>query len=186
MPAGNPASLSRPLSTTAVDIPAGVDDPLTPGQLYIPTIGVNANILSLPTQMAPAPFLGGQDVPSFGVPPDMAQTAWWSDGPAIGAPGMAIIVGHTQVGGAFGVFNNLPTLKPGDRIQVEDRNGQRRIAFQVSAVVASISKRDPGALRQVLATHPPQARLALITCSGEFNSDLGASADNVVVFADRI
>lgn len=186
IPPGNRSELARPSSTAAVDVPATTDIAITPGQIYIPKIGVNAHILSLPTEMAPAPFLGGQEVPSFGTPPDMSQTAWWSNGPAIGSAGMAVVVGHTQVGGEFGVFNDLALLKPGDRIQVEDSDGKHRVTFLVSGVVVSVPKSDPGALQQVLATHPPQARLALISCAGEFNSDVLASADNVVVFADRV
>lgn len=182
-PEGSPELHARPSSESAVVLPPKSVQPIDPGQLFVPAININANILSLPTEMSPAPFLGGNLVSSFGVPPDMSQTAWWSDGPRIGSSGMAVIVGHSQVGGGYGVFNLLGSLRPHDEISVEDPAGALRVVFRVIEVVPGISKRDPTALQQVLAAHPSDARLALITCGGEFDSATAESEDNVVVFA---
>ena len=71
----------------------------TPAQLDIPSIGVTAAVAPVGTVMAPAPFLGGKMVPTFAVPPDGSSVGWWADGPLVGAPGMAIILGHNKVGG---------------------------------------------------------------------------------------
>lgn len=185
-PKGDPALVARPPSAQAQVQPPDIDAAIAPGQLFIPAIGVNSNVLSLPTEMQPDPFLGGREVPSFGVPPDMSQVAWWSDGPPIGGPGMAVVLGHSQVGGGYGVFNNLVTLKPGDEINIEDAAGATRVAFKVISIVPGISKKDGNALQQVLSGHPPDARLALITCGGLFDSSVSESEENVIVFAGRV
>ena len=179
IPQGNPAAVARPSNTHSEPATGAID----PGQLYIPAITVNAPIISLPTQMSPDPFQGGKSVSSFGVPPDMARTAWWSDGPRIGSNDMAVVVGHSQIGGGVGVFDNLAKLKPGDEITIESPDGSQRITLHVSEVHPGISKRDPDALQQTLSAHPAAARLALVTCGGTADSTVRENDENVVVFA---
>ncbi len=99
VPIGDPASAARPSSPSATLRPARDVRPVTPGQLYIPAISVNSNILSLGTTVAPDPFLAGREVSTFEVPPDLSQVGWWRDGAAVGGRGMAVILGHSQVGG---------------------------------------------------------------------------------------
>ena len=135
--------------------------------------------------MAPAPFLGGQMVPTFAVPPDGSSVGWWADGPLIGAPGMAILLGHTQVGGGYAVFNRLGELHPGDQVTVSDGTGSARADFDITQVVRDVPKNDPEALRRVLSDNAEGAQLALITCGGDFDVSYRASADNVVAFAAR-
>ena len=105
----------------------------TPAELDIPSIGVAAVVAPVGTVMAPAPFLGGQMVPTFAVPPDGSSVGWWADGPLIGAPGMAILLGHTQVGGGYAVFNRLGELHPGDQVTVLDGTGSARADFRYHA-----------------------------------------------------
>ncbi|MCE5291990.1 MAG: class F sortase [Nocardiaceae bacterium] len=176
--------MERPQSA-ADFVPADFDRAIEPGQLYIPALNVNTRILSLPTTMEPDPFLGGQVVSSFGVPPDLAQTAWWADGPALGGPGMAVITGHSSGTSEQAVFNRLVDLKPGDVILAESPDGAIRIRYAVIQVVKGISKSDPSALQTTLSTHPDNARLALLTCDGPVDGDIGESPDNTVVFASR-
>lgn len=180
VPPGNPSAVTRPSNTSAAPVATSIE----PGQLYVPAISVNAPIVSLPTEMSPDPFLGGRVVESFGVPPDMAQTAWWSDGPAVGSDAMAIIVGHSQIGGGYGVFNDLQHLEAGDEIAVENPDGTKRVTFSVISVKTGISKRDPDALQQTLIAQPDNARLALITCGGKADPSVMESDENVVVFAE--
>jgi LPXTG-site transpeptidase (sortase) family protein len=110
----------------------------------------------------------------------MYTTTWWSSGPRPGGHGMAVILGHTQIGG-YGVFNNLAKLKVRDTIGVI--RGNTTLRFVVEAVHTGISKKDPTALQSVLSEHPADARLALLTCSGHFNQSYRESAENTVVFA---
>jgi len=96
---------------------------------------------------------------------------------------MAIILGHTKVGGGYAVFNRLGDLHPGDQVTIADGTGSDRADFQVTAVVPDVPKDDPEALRRVLSDNAQSAQLALITCGGDFDPSYRASADNVVAFA---
>ena len=157
----------------------------TPAELDIPSIGVTAVVAPVATVMAPAPFLGGQMVPTFAVPPDGSSVGWWADGPLVDAPGMAILLGHTQVGGGYAVFNRLGELHPGDQVTVADGTGSARAEFIITGVVPDVPKGDPEALRRVLSDNAQGAQLALITCGGDLDISYRASADNVVAFAAR-
>lgn len=98
---------------------------------------------------------------------------------------MAILLGHTQVGGGYAVFNRLGELHPGDQVSVADGTGSIRADFRITRVVSGVPKNDPEALRRVLSDNAGGAQLALITCGGDFDVSYRASADNVVAFAAR-
>jgi sortase (surface protein transpeptidase) len=93
---------------------------------------------------------------------------------------MAVVLGHTQING-YGVFNHLSRLRPGAAVTVT--GAQRALRFTVVAVRSGISKTDPYALRTALSRHPADAALALITCSGTFDTSYDQSTQNTVVFA---
>lgn len=134
------------------------------------------------TVMSYAPFLG-QEVPSFGISDGMETTTWWSDGPKPGSDGMAVIWGHTQIGGGFGVFNDIGRLSPGQEIEVSPMEKVAPTHFSVAKIVAGISKSDQSALNAVLENAPSGTGLALVTCGGEFDPQRSASEENIVVFA---
>lgn len=184
-PAGDSAAASRVLDTRTPTLPADVDRPIVPAHLYIPGIAVNSTVLTLGTVMEPDPFLGGREVTGFEVPPDLARAGWWSDGPRVGAPGMAVLLGHSQVGGGHAVFNRIGELTRGAAILVDAESGGVRLAFEVSTVVRGVAKNDGTALQKVLAANAPTSDLALVTCSGSFSSSVSESVDNTVVFARR-
>jgi hypothetical protein len=180
-----PISVDTP--STVISLPATPPEVGTaafvPAEIDIPSIGVTAAVAPVGTVMAPAPFLGGQTVPTFAVPPDGSSVGWWADGPLVGAPGMAIMLGHTQVGGGYAVFNRLGELHPGDQVTVADGTRAAQTDFRITQVVSDVPKNDPEALRKVLSDNAQGAQLALITCGGEFDRSYRASADNVVAFA---
>ena len=134
------------------------------------------------TVLAAAPFLGGQSVSTFGVPPDGSTVGWWSDGPMVGGPGMAILLGHTKVGGAA-VFNRLGDLRPGDLVSVQGAPGAATLDFRITHVVSGIPKSNPEALQRVLSDNTGTSQLALITCGGYFDQNVRASEENIVAFA---
>jgi hypothetical protein len=178
------APLPSPVSSSAVQKPVTLVRPIVPAHLFIPAIGVNTTVTAAPSVYAYDEFLG-RNVETFGAPPtsDMYTTTWWSANtngdrePRPGDPGMAIILGHTQIG-AYGVFNDLGNLHPNQQVAVSNR--QTTLTFAVIAVKAGIPKSDASALSRVLASHPAAARLALITCSGHFNGR--ESEENTVAF----
>jgi LPXTG-site transpeptidase (sortase) family protein len=153
---------------------------ITPTHLYVPAIHVDTTVAAKPTQRTKDPFVK-QVVASFGVPDDMYTTTWWSSGPKPGSGAMAVILGHTQVGG-YGVFNHLGSLHRGDTVMLTGSGEPLR--FAVVQVRTGISKTDPYALRKALAAHPADAALALITCSGTFDTNYDQSTENTVAFAE--
>ena len=179
---GHAAVTVMPLPASPIPVGAAA---FTPAELDIPSIGVTAVVAPVATVMAPAPFPGGQMVPTFAVPADGSSVGWWADGPMVGAPGMAILLGHTQVGGGYAVFNRLGELHPGDQVTVVDATGSARADFRITRVVPGVPKNDPEALRRVLSDDAQSAQLALITCGGDFDLSYRASADNVVALAAR-
>ncbi|MGL4305839.1 MAG: class F sortase [Mycobacteriaceae bacterium] len=182
-----------PTSSSAVDVPpaqVSVEPPVASGgmdpeRISIEEIGITARVEAKGTQLAYAPFLE-KEVSSFGIPERMEDTTWWSDGPKPGSDGMAIVLGHTQVGGGYGVFNDIHKLKVGDVIKIFSKDGGAELKFAVTEVVSNISKSDSAALNIVLEKGSAGSNLALVTCGGVFDNSRSASQDNVVVFAKII
>ncbi len=143
-----------------------------------------------PSVIAPDKHLDGRLVETFGVPADMITTTWWdadSNGnpkPKPGDPGMAIILGHTQIGG-YGVFNDLGTLKPGDDVFILDDATTKHFRV-IGDPISGIPKEDGDALKTALENHPANAGLALLTCSGDFDSSIRESDENTVVFLELV
>ncbi len=184
-PATPPPATPPPNPLPPAEAPPAVaaTQPIVPAYLVVPSLELKTTVAPKPTEMLPDKFLGGQLVSSFGVPPDsdMVTTTWWSSGPNPGDPGMAIVLGHTQIG-AYGVFNDLGKLKPGSDAFVSD--GQATLHFRVIRVQERISKKDPTALQAALTNQPTDARLAFVTCSGYFDGT--ESEDNTIAFLSLI
>lgn len=198
--AGTPSlALSTPADAAAI-VPFRLTAPSTSGHGAIDTY-----IIAKPMEVAHDPWLG-RDVPSFGIPEAddrdprtdkpigqdgvMWYTSWWSDGPKVGARGnqntMSVILGHTQIGGP-GVFNELGAFQVGDGVSVSDKQGAV-MNLRTVKVASGLSKSDPAALNGALVAAPPEAVLALITCSGPTGNPGNAglsSQENTVVFLAR-
>ena len=123
----------------------------------------------------------GQMVKAYGVPTSMRTTSWWSDGPQPGSGQMAVILGHTQVGG-YGAFNKLTRLRQGDAVTLTSSHGSVLRLKVLGAPITGLDK-STSALADALNGHPAGADLALVTCGGPFDKSAGQSEDNDVVFA---
>jgi len=140
-----------------------------PRRLVVPRLGLDAPVIRI---SAPAGVL---------VPPSDPQTlGWWRDGAVPGAAkGAALVTGHTVHTGG-GAFDDLDTLRRGDRVVVRTRKG--RIEYAVSAVTvyrkASLARDAKRVFRQ---TGP--GRLVLVTCE-DWNGS--AYLSNAVVLADPV
>ncbi|WUU18710.1 class F sortase [Streptomyces sp. NBC_00663] len=109
---------------------------------------------------------------------DPNLVGWYKDGPAPGAQGTAVAVGHldTDTGGA--VFAGLSELKPGRLIEVRRADG-RTAVYTVDAVREYEKAHFPD--RQVYGSRG-RPELRLITCGGNYDRRTGYSG-NLVVFA---
>jgi sortase (surface protein transpeptidase) len=157
-------------------------------ELRIPQIGVDAPV--------------GASVVSSGEmgTPQGPATVFWYDlsqfpglGGAPGAGGNAIFSGHVDLSSyvpyadvtyrGVGVFQNLHTLVPGDRIFV-DYNGQT-LEYQV-AWKEQVNAGDNARWQQIWSADVPVDSITIYTCGGDFDSIEQSYTDRVVVRAERV
>lgn len=145
---------------------AGGIRPGAPARLRIRAAGVDAPIVHLGAR-------GGE----LALPP-AARPGWFAGGPRPGEPGRAVIAGHLDSRQGAGVFWRVPTLAPGQAIEVIDDGGLVH-RFRVTGRAQVAKARFPAG-----AVYGPAARpaLVLITCGGPFEPGAGYR-DNVLVVA---
>jgi hypothetical protein len=111
--------------------------------------------------------------------PDESEVGWYRLGSAPGEPGAVIVAGHVSWNGANGPFLELDRLDPGASVRVELADGRRRDYTVVER--AQYPKAMLPAAR--IWTRTGAETLVLITCGGDFNSELRRYYDNIVVYA---
>ncbi|MCI0385683.1 class F sortase [Streptomyces sp. CNQ085] len=174
-PPPEPARAGAPASGRAPGDGAG-HAPLPgaePRRIDIDGVGVHARIIERGLDRE-----GAVEPP----PMDSADTVgWYADGPAPGAEGVALLVGHLDTDTGRAVFHRLPSVRPGDRIHVTRDDG-RTAEFTVEDIaIAERADFDP---REVYgARRPGRAELRLITCAGAFDRASGTYTANLVVSA---
>jgi sortase (surface protein transpeptidase) len=164
------ANVGTPLQVPPVSQPPAGPQP-APVAVDIASIGVHTDLVTLdvdPTGMLEAPA-------------DFEKAGWWAAGPAPGADGAAVLVGHLDSHRGPAAFFRVPSLKPGDGIEVRRADGSTA-AFVVDAV-RQYSK-DSLPARQIYGP-TPGPELRLITCGGRFDRRTRSYDDNIVVFAHR-
>lgn len=111
--------------------------------------------------------------------PGTAQgVGWFSDGPAPGAPGVAVLSGHSGFGYASGAFARLARLKLGALLTVRDAHG-RETRFAVRRVALFPANEPDGTL---VAPEGSGPELRLITSDGSYDS-AGLGGARVAVYA---
>ena len=159
-----------PQAPVAPQGPAGPQP--APVAIDIPSIEVRSDLLPL-------------DVDATGMleaPADFARAGWWTAGPAPGGDGAAVVVGHLDSHRGPAVFFRVPTLKPGDAVEIRRADGS-----SASFVVDAVRQYDKDTLpaRQIYGpTAAPELRL--ITCGGAFDPRTKSYEDNIVVFAHQV
>jgi hypothetical protein len=118
---------------------------------------------------------GSLDVPPADRP---GLAGWYEAGTTPGERGTAIVAGHVDNADGPAVFYKLGALRPGDRIEVERRDG-RTAVFSVDAVEVYSAKDFPDDKVYGAADRP---ELRVITCGGGWSRSTGYQG-NVVVFA---
>jgi Sortase domain len=145
--------------------------PSQPVRISIPTLGVRANVVEV----------GRADDGSIATPvEDPAGTAgWYGLGPTPGETGTAVIVGHVDTASRPAVFQRLGELKAGKVIEVS-RKDRKVATFKVESVERFPKTSFPA---DRVFDAADGARLALVTCGGEWVGGDTGYADNVIVFA---
>lgn len=154
--------------------PGGIPQGL-PIRLKIPVIGVDSAI-----EDAYITSDGRMDVPASTI-----NVAWFALGPHPGNEGSAVIGGHYgfyEANKGPTVFYNLDKLKVGDKVYIENDNGDT-LAFIVRRI--QLFDRNADATT-VFTSGDGLAHLNLITCEGLWNQVNDSYPDRRVVFTDAI
>lgn len=142
-----------------------------PVSFTIPAIGAGSELLSL----------GLRGNGSLEVPPDGpgAPASWYNQSPTPGERGPAVLLGHVNAtGGGPGVFADLRSLKPGDRIDVQRADGSTA-SFEVTRGEQYPKDNFPTA---TVYGYTPGSEIRLITCDG-YDPATGLFDDNYVIYA---
>jgi sortase (surface protein transpeptidase) len=140
-----------------------------PVAVSIPSLGVRSTLVDL----------GLDSNGAMEVPQDPARAGWFSEGPAPGALGPAVIAGHVTWNGAPAVFHRLGSMRRGDQVTVVRKDGKTAV-FTVSQVARFSKSQFPSRAVYGPINH---AGLRLITCGGTYDAARHTYLDNVVVFA---
>ncbi|MEU0333151.1 class F sortase [Streptomyces sp. NPDC006193] len=161
---GHPTRLPPPAKPLRAAPPQRIDIPRLSVQAPVTTRGLDAR--------------GAVDPPPYDQP---GVVGWYGAGPAPGAPGASLMVGHVDTTSRPAVFHRLSTLEPGDEVRVVRADG-RVAAFTVEDLRV-LPRDDFDAKLAYGPREPGRAELRLITCGGAFDRAARSYTANVVVFA---
>ncbi|MFE1553443.1 class F sortase [Streptomyces sp. NPDC058734] len=144
-----------------------------PARVDVPDLGVRAPVIARGLDAQ-----GAIDPPPYELP---GTVGWWGAGPAPGAEGAALMVGHVDTKSKPAVFYGLSALKPGQKIRVA----------RADATVAEFTVEDVRVYERAgfdpHAAYGPRvkgrAELRLVTCGGNYDKAAGQYSANVVVSA---
>jgi LPXTG-site transpeptidase (sortase) family protein len=166
--AHQPATAKKP---QAAAVPSEYVAMQAPAEVFLPTL--DARI--------PVENVGLTVTGEMGVPNNFTNFGWYKDGAVPGNPGRAVMSGHAGYPERPTVFRRLLSLQKGDTIEVKDVQGN--IAhFTVISAEEYVPEDAP---RELIFGEGTVARLALITCTGEWLSQQQAYSHRYVVFAVR-
>jgi sortase (surface protein transpeptidase) len=157
----------RPLP---LGVSAAENQPAPPASLTIPAIGVETEL----------EHLAVRDDGTLAAPADFGRAGWFSEGPAPGERGPAVIVGHVDSRDGPAVFYRLAELRAGDLVQVTRTDGTVT-RFAVTDTFEATKDSFP-----TEAVYGPTAgpTLRLVTCTGAFDRAVRHYVSNLIVYAD--
>lgn len=145
---------------------------MEPSQIEVPSIGVKANIE--PT--------GILDNGEMGVPEDVDQVGWFEPGFKAGAKGNAVLAGHVDSLTGPAVFYELTDVKVGETVVLTDADG-RKMVFEVKNLTSY--ETDEAPIEEIFGSSDKRM-INLITCTGDFNRDIGSHEERLVVTAELV
>ncbi|KJY29814.1 MULTISPECIES: class F sortase [Streptomyces] len=150
--------------------------PLTaamPARVDVPSLGVQAPVIARGLDRQ-----GAIEPPPYELP---GTVGWWGAGPAPGAAGAALMVGHVDTKSKPAVFFGLGSVKPGAKIRVARADGTVA-EFTVEDVrVYERAGFDPH--KAYGPRVEGRSELRLVTCGGTYDKAAGQYSANVVVSA---
>jgi sortase (surface protein transpeptidase) len=151
-------------------VSAAEDQPAAPASLTIPSLGVETEL----------EHLAVRDDGTLAAPDDFGRAGWFSEGPAPGERGPAVIVGHVDSRDGPGVFHRLAELRAGDLVEVT------RTDATVTRFAVTDTFEAPKDAFPTQAVYGPTAgpTLRLVTCTGAFDRAARHYVSNLIVYAD--
>ena len=138
-----------------------------PVKVSIPAVGLSARVV-------PVGLTGNGQVQM----PDPSVAGWYRLGPAPGAVGPAVLVGHVDTLQGPGVFYRLTAVHPGDQVVVVRADGSRA-RFVISGV--TVMKKTAFPTSAVFG--PTRAdTIRLITCTGQFDPSIHHYLDSLIAW----
>jgi sortase (surface protein transpeptidase) len=178
---GHPAATDQP-ARVSVPVPSGSAAPAPdaspaaaaprPVFLTIPAIGVRTRLIRL----------GLTAQGTLQVPTSTSVAGWYTGSPRPGEIGSSVIAGHIDSYLGPGIFSQLSTMRPGERIFVQRANGSLAV-FKVYAVRQYPKDHFPTGKVYGPA---PDAELHLITCGGTFDYTTRSYLSNTVVYSAEV
>lgn len=141
---------------------------VAPVAVTIPTLNLDQDLVELNV-------VGG----TLQVPSQYDDIGWWRDGPAPGAPGSAVLVGHVDSPTGPAVFYRLSAIEIGDAVTIRRADGTKA-TFRVAEATLYPRRSFPSS--SVYRQHG-RATLTLVTCGGTYDAATGQYTDNLVVTA---
>lgn len=169
---GDVAAVGRPLG---VPLPPAHDplDGATPQRVEIPSIGIDADLVSRGLDGE-----GAIEPPPFETP---GAVGWYAAGTEPGTEGAALFVGHVDTETKPAVFYGLSAARPGEKVRVSRSDG--KIAEFTIDDVQVFTRERFDAQKAYGPREDGRAELRLITCGGTYDHESRAYTANVVVSA---
>lgn len=145
---------------------------MEPAQIEVPSIGVKAKIEAT----------GILDNGEMGVPEDVDQVGWFEPGFKAGAKGHAVLAGHVDSLTGPAVFYELKDVKVGETVILTDADG-REMVFEVKNLTSY--ETDEAPIEEIFG-NSDKRMINLITCTGDFNRDIGSHEERLVVTAELV
>ena len=156
-------------STTSVTI---YTHPIShPARVVIPSVQIDASLMEVGLREE-----GVAEVPPFG------SAAWYKLGPAPGANGPAVLLGHVDSKRGPDVFYRLRDIKLGDTVFVYGEDGDMA-AFLVDGKEQTLKTALP---TERIWNGSQQPLIRLITCGGEFDHSTGHYLSNLIVYGHLV
>lgn len=145
---------------------------MEPAQIEIPSIGVDAAI-------EPTGILENGEM---GVPEDVDQVGWFEPGFKAGSKGHSVLAGHVDSLTGPAVFYDLTKVKTGELVTLTDTKG-RKMIFEVKEI--NSYQTDQAPIKEIFGKSDKRM-LNLITCTGDFNRDIGSHEERLVISAELV
>jgi sortase family protein len=167
-------NLTSPIITGAAGAPVAPAAPLAAAA----PVGLRIDSINASSTLVP---LGLNPNRTVAVPPVATpmQASWYRLGPAPGAPGPAVILGHVNGDGKDGIFARLNEVRPGDQVKVSRADGKTAV-FTVTKLQQVAKNAFPTA---AVYGDTAAAELRLVTCGGDFDQSKHSYADSIIAFA---